>query len=55
MRISAAGRAAIAVAERLGTAPVTFSGGHDGFVGGEFGGMGKPDDFAATLREVLDA
>jgi pimeloyl-ACP methyl ester carboxylesterase len=50
-----AGRAAIAVAERLGTAPVTFSGGHDGFVGGEYGGMGKPDDFAATLREVLDA
>ena len=50
-----AGRAAIAVAERLGTVPVTFSGGHDGFVGGEFGGMGKPDDFAATLREVLNA
>jgi pimeloyl-ACP methyl ester carboxylesterase len=50
-----AGRAAIAVAERLGTAPVTFSGGHDGFVGGEFGGTGKPDDFAATLREVLSA
>jgi pimeloyl-ACP methyl ester carboxylesterase len=50
-----AGRAAIAVAERLGTAPVTFPGGHDGFVGGEFGGMGKPDAFAAILREVLDA
>ena len=50
-----AGRAAIAVAERLGTTPVTFPGGHDGFVGGEFGGMGKPDDFAAILREVLDA
>ena len=50
-----AGRAAIAVAERLGTAPVTFPGGHDGFVGGEYGGMGKPDDFAAILREVLNA
>ena len=24
-------------------------------VGGEFGGMGKPDDFADTLREVLSA
>jgi pimeloyl-ACP methyl ester carboxylesterase len=50
-----AGRAGTAVAERLGTAPVTFPGGHDGFVGGEFGGMGKPDAFAAILREVLDA
>jgi hypothetical protein len=48
-----AGRAGIAVAERLGTPPVTFAGGHDGFVGGEYGGMGKPDEFAATLREVL--
>ena len=47
-----AGRAGIAVAERLGTAPVTFPGGHDGFLGGEYGGMGKPDAFAATLREV---
>jgi len=50
-----AGRAAIAVAERLGTTPVTFPGGHDGFVGGENGGMGKPDAFAAILREVLNA
>src|SRR6266513_379850 len=49
-----AGRAGIAVAERLGTAPVTFPGGHDGFVGGEYGGMGEPDAFAATLRKVLD-
>jgi pimeloyl-ACP methyl ester carboxylesterase len=48
-----AGRAAVAVAQRLGTAPVTFPGGHDGFIGGEFGRMGKPDAFAATLREVL--
>jgi pimeloyl-ACP methyl ester carboxylesterase len=48
-----AGRAAVAVAKRLGTEPVTFPGGHDGFVGGEFGGMGEPDAFAATLREVL--
>ncbi len=48
-----AGRAGIAVAERLGTAPVTFPGGHDGFAGGEYGGMGEPDAFAATLRQVL--
>jgi pimeloyl-ACP methyl ester carboxylesterase len=48
-----AGRAGVAVAERLGTAPVTFPGGHDGFLGGEYGGMGQPDAFAATLRTVL--
>jgi pimeloyl-ACP methyl ester carboxylesterase len=50
-----AGRAGTAVAERLGTAPVTFPGGHDGFVGGEYGRMGQPGAFAATLREVLTA
>jgi pimeloyl-ACP methyl ester carboxylesterase len=49
-----AGRAGVAVAGRLGAAPVTFPGGHDGFLGGEYGGMGKPDAFAATLRTVLD-
>jgi pimeloyl-ACP methyl ester carboxylesterase len=48
-----AGRAGTAMAERLGTALVTFPGGHDGFVGGEYGGMGEPEAFAATLREVL--
>jgi pimeloyl-ACP methyl ester carboxylesterase len=42
-----------AVAQRLGTAPVVFPGGHDGFLGGEFGQTGKPDEFAAKLREVL--
>jgi len=46
-------RAGIAVAERLATAPVTFPGGHDGFLGGEYGGMGEPDAFATTLRKVL--
>ena len=50
-----AGRAAVAVAERLGTEPVTFPGGHDGFIGGEYGGMGEPDAFATTLRKVLTA
>jgi pimeloyl-ACP methyl ester carboxylesterase len=48
-----AGRASIAVAERLEMAPVTFPGGHDGFLGGEYGGMGEPDAFAVTLRQVL--
>jgi pimeloyl-ACP methyl ester carboxylesterase len=48
-----AGRTAVAVAGRLGTAPVIFPGGHDGFLGGEYGGTGEPDAFAATLRTVL--
>jgi hypothetical protein len=49
-----AGRAGLAVAERLGAPPVTFPGGHDGFLGGEYGQTGEPDAFAATLHEVLD-
>ena len=48
-----AGRGAVAVAERLGQEPMSFPGGHDGFLGGEYGGMGKPDEFAAKLHEVL--
>jgi pimeloyl-ACP methyl ester carboxylesterase len=48
-----AGRAAVAVAGRLGSTPVTFPGGHDGFLGGEFGSTGEPDAFAATLRTIL--
>jgi pimeloyl-ACP methyl ester carboxylesterase len=48
-----AGRAALAVAERLQTPPVTFPGGHDGFLGGEFGRTGDPDAFATSLRKVL--
>jgi pimeloyl-ACP methyl ester carboxylesterase len=50
-----AARAAVAVAARLGTEPVTFPGGHDGFLGGEFGRTGKPDAFATSLRDLLDA
>lgn len=49
-----AARAAGAVAERLGTKPVVFPGAHQGFLGGEFGQTGKPDAFAAALREVLE-
>jgi pimeloyl-ACP methyl ester carboxylesterase len=48
-------RGGVAVADRLGQEPVTFPGGHDGFLGGEYGGMGEPDAFAAKLREVLAA
>jgi pimeloyl-ACP methyl ester carboxylesterase len=48
-------RAGLAVAERLGTTPVTFPSGHGGFLGGEYGQTGDPDGFAATLREVLGA
>jgi pimeloyl-ACP methyl ester carboxylesterase len=43
-----------AVAQRLGISPVIFPSGHGGFMGGEYGQpAGKPDEFAATLREVL--
>jgi pimeloyl-ACP methyl ester carboxylesterase len=48
-------RGAVAVAERLGTTPVTFPSDHGGFFGGEYGQTGKPDEFAAKLREVLRA
>jgi pimeloyl-ACP methyl ester carboxylesterase len=41
------GRAAVAVAERLGTTPVTFPGGHDGF-------LSDPAAFATVLRAALD-
>jgi hypothetical protein len=48
------GRAAVAVAERLGTAPVTFPGGQARFLGGEYGHAGgDPEAFASTLRQVL--
>jgi pimeloyl-ACP methyl ester carboxylesterase len=47
------GRAANAIAERLGLEPMIFPGGHGGFFGGEYGQMGEPDAFAAKLREVL--
>lgn len=46
-------RGAQAVAERLGTTPVTFPSNHGGFLGDEYGMPGKPEEFAAKLREVL--
>ena len=48
-----AGRAGYAVARELGVEPVVFPSGHNGFLGGEYGQTGKPDEFAARLREVL--
>ncbi|MET7466400.1 alpha/beta hydrolase [Nonomuraea sp. NPDC005501] len=48
-------RAGLAVAERLGTKPVTFPSHHGGFLDGTMGMKGDPDGFAATLREVLTA
>jgi pimeloyl-ACP methyl ester carboxylesterase len=49
-----ANRGAFAVADRLGTEVVAFPGGHGGFLGGEYGQMGTPDEFAAKLRQVLE-
>lgn len=46
-------RAGVAVAERLGTKPVTFPSHHGGFLDGEFGMKGDPDAFAVTLHQVL--
>ena len=48
-----AGRGAVAVAQRLGTAPVVFPGNHAGFLGGEYGMTGDPEGFATALRKVL--
>jgi hypothetical protein len=50
-----ASRGAFAVAERLGTKPATLPSNHGGFLGDEYGQPGKPDAFAAELREVLAA
>ncbi len=46
-------RGAIALAERLGSEPVSFPSNHGGFLGGEYGQTGDPDAFGAKLREVL--
>ena len=44
-----------AAAERLGSQAVRFPGDHGGFMGGEYGQPpGKPVEFAAKLREVLE-
>jgi pimeloyl-ACP methyl ester carboxylesterase len=46
-------RAAVAIAERLGTDAEIFPSHHAGFLGGEFGQQGEPEAFAAKLRQVL--
>jgi hypothetical protein len=48
-----ANRGAYAVAERLGSTPVVFPGGHGGFNNSEWE-PADPQAFAAKLREVLD-
>jgi pimeloyl-ACP methyl ester carboxylesterase len=48
-------RAAVAVAERLGTTATTLPGDHGGFLGGEYGMTGEPDAFASALRKVLES
>jgi hypothetical protein len=46
-------RGGLAIAERLGTAPVAFPGGHGGFLGADSPQPGDPEAFAARLRDVL--
>jgi pimeloyl-ACP methyl ester carboxylesterase len=48
-----AARGGRAVADRLGTEAVVFPSDHGGFLGGEYGQTGAPEDFAARLRDVL--
>ncbi|CCH18120.1 alpha/beta fold hydrolase [Micromonospora lupini] len=48
-------RTALGTAALLGQEAVVFPSHHGGFLGGEFGYAGKPEEFAARLRDVLDA
>lgn len=48
------GRTSVATAELLGLRVTVFPSHHGGFLDGEFGYPGKPDEFAHRLREVLD-
>ncbi|WP_415949282.1 alpha/beta fold hydrolase [Streptomyces sp. KLOTTS4A1] len=48
------GRTSVATAELLGQRVSVFPSHHGGFLDGEFGYAGKPDEFAQRLREVLD-
>lgn len=48
-------RGAEALAQLIGAELAVFPGDHAGFLGGEYGMHGKPDAFAARLREVLAA
>ncbi|MEV1142670.1 alpha/beta hydrolase [Micromonospora sp. NPDC049799] len=48
-------RTALGTAALLGQEATVFPSHHGGFLGGEFGYAGKPEEFAAKLREVLSA
>nr|WP_063035933.1 alpha/beta hydrolase [Nocardia grenadensis] len=48
------GRTATATAELLGQRVTVFPSHHGGFLDGEFGYAGQPEEFAHRLREVLD-
>jgi len=48
------GRTSVAAAERLGQQATVFPSHHGGFMGADSGYPGKPEAFAAKLREVLD-
>lgn len=48
------GRTAVATVELLGLRVTVFPSHHGGFMDGEFGYAGKPDEFAHRLRQVLD-
>ena len=49
-----AGRGAAGLAALLGREPTVFPSDHGGFFGGEYGQQGKPEEFATTLRHVID-
>lgn len=48
-------RTAVGTAALLGQEATVFPSHHGGFLGGQFGYAGKPEEFAARLREVLAA
>jgi hypothetical protein len=48
------GRTSVAAAELLSQRVSVFPSHHGGFLDGEFGYPGKPDEFGQRLREVLD-
>jgi pimeloyl-ACP methyl ester carboxylesterase len=48
-------RTALGTAALLGQQAVMFPSHHGGFLGGEYGYAGKPEQFAAKLRDVLEA
>jgi len=48
------GRTSVVTAELLGQQVSVFPSHHGGFLDGQFGYAGKPDEFAHRLRQVLD-